>query len=71
VGSLASSLASDSTSTNPDFEVLVEMEASLQEELKMPLELSMGMSEDYKQAITMGSTNVRIGSKIFGSRRQA
>ncbi len=31
-------------------------------------ELSMGMSDDYKIAIEEGSTMVRVGSKIFGSR---
>jgi len=31
-------------------------------------ELSMGMSDDYPIAISAGSTMVRIGSKIFGSR---
>ena len=32
------------------------------------LELSMGMSGDFEQAIAMGSTNIRVGSTIFGSR---
>jgi uncharacterized pyridoxal phosphate-containing UPF0001 family protein len=31
-------------------------------------ELSMGMSDDYAIAIEEGSTLVRIGSRIFGSR---
>lgn len=31
-------------------------------------ELSMGMSSDFVEAIEMGSTNVRVGSTIFGSR---
>ncbi len=31
-------------------------------------ELSMGMSHDYHEAITAGSTLVRVGSKIFGER---
>lgn len=31
-------------------------------------EISMGMSDDYKIAVEEGSTIVRIGSKIFGSR---
>jgi len=30
--------------------------------------LSMGMSQDFRQAIACGSTHVRIGSAIFGSR---
>ena len=32
------------------------------------IELSMGMSDDFEVAIKMGSTNVRVGSKIFGQR---
>lgn len=32
-------------------------------------EISMGMSDDYKLAIEQGSTIVRIGSNIFGSRQ--
>ena len=31
-------------------------------------EISMGMSDDYDIAVEEGSTIVRIGSKIFGSR---
>lgn len=31
-------------------------------------ELSMGMSADYKNAIQLGSTFIRIGSSIFGNR---
>ncbi|TNY23192.1 cytoplasmic protein [Rhodotorula diobovata] len=32
------------------------------------LELSMGMSSDFVEAIEQGSTNVRVGSSIFGAR---
>ena len=32
------------------------------------VELSMGMSGDFESAIEMGSTNVRVGSTIFGAR---
>jgi PLP dependent protein len=35
-----------------------------------PLALSMGMSADYKVAITFGATHVRVGSAIFGARTQ-
>ena len=31
-------------------------------------ELSMGMSNDFKEAIKFGATSVRIGSSIFGER---
>ena len=33
------------------------------------LELSMGMSSDYKDAIKFGATSVRIGSLLFGKRK--
>ncbi len=32
--------------------------------------LSMGMSGDYKIAVENGSTHVRIGSAIFGARKE-
>ncbi|MGB1282407.1 MAG: YggS family pyridoxal phosphate-dependent enzyme [Schleiferiaceae bacterium] len=44
---------------------------SLFDEFQEALEwttLSMGMSGDYKTAVTHGSTHVRIGSAIFGAR---
>ena len=35
------------------------------------LELSMGMSADWELAVAHGSTNVRVGSAIFGAREYA
>jgi uncharacterized pyridoxal phosphate-containing UPF0001 family protein len=32
------------------------------------LELSMGMSNDFEEAIARGSNSVRVGSSIFGAR---
>lgn len=32
------------------------------------LELSMGMSGDWETAVKMGSTNIRVGTTIFGAR---
>eukprot|EP00743_Colponemidia_sp_Colp-15_P008912 GILK01009723.1.p1 GENE.GILK01009723.1~~GILK01009723.1.p1 ORF type:complete len:231 (+),score=13.91 GILK01009723.1:27-719(+) len=32
------------------------------------IELSMGMSADFERAVRMGSTSIRVGSAIFGSR---
>lgn len=34
------------------------------------LELSMGMSGDFENAIVLGSTNVRVGSTLFGVRKK-
>ena len=36
-------------------------------EYKLPY-LSMGMSEDYEKAITLGATHIRVGTAIFGKR---
>jgi pyridoxal phosphate enzyme (YggS family) len=41
--------------------------SALPQQIEMK-ELSMGMSGDYKIAIEEGSTMVRVGSAIFGSR---
>lgn len=32
------------------------------------LELSMGMSADFKEAVKQGSSGVRVGTRIFGER---
>ncbi|CAM4702548.1 pyridoxal phosphate homeostasis protein [Caretta caretta] len=56
---------------NPDFQVLISLRQDICEKLNIPIEkveLSMGMSTDYQHAIEVGSTNVRIGSVIFGER---
>ncbi|KAH6572631.1 hypothetical protein BASA60_006517 [Batrachochytrium salamandrivorans] len=54
---------------NPDFDMLVRCKLEIESNLGLSgLELSMGMSDDFESAISNGSTNVRIGSGIFGSR---
>lgn len=56
---------------NPDFQELMSCRDSVAAAIGVSpdsLELSMGMSGDYEHAVEMGSTNVRIGSTIFGSR---
>ena len=37
--------------------------------LNKPIEISMGMSGDYVEAIKNGATMVRVGSKLYGSRK--
>ena len=62
---------SHSGGVNPDFVKMAELRREIGRELHVEesgIELSMGMSGDYLQAIEMGSTNVRIGSSIFGAR---
>ncbi|XP_078358532.1 pyridoxal phosphate homeostasis protein-like isoform X1 [Oculina patagonica] len=61
-----------SQGANPDFVCLVECRKKVCEKLGLSLEdveLSMGMSNDFDKAILMGSTNVRVGSTIFGARQ--
>uniref|UniRef100_A0A8D8Y6C3 Pyridoxal phosphate homeostasis protein n=1 Tax=Cacopsylla melanoneura TaxID=428564 RepID=A0A8D8Y6C3_9HEMI len=56
---------------NPDFQELVKCRADICKKLNLDptqVELSMGMSTDYEHAIEVGSTNVRVGSSIFGDR---
>ena len=50
-----------------NIKIYFEQMAQLNKDLSLK-ELSMGMSSDYLEAIKYGSTYVRIGSKIFGSR---
>ncbi|KAI1724979.1 pyridoxal phosphate homeostasis protein [Ditylenchus destructor] len=59
---------------NADFSALVEVRRNVSEAIGRPVEdceLSMGMTNDYELAIQYGSTNVRVGSAIFGARNYA
>ena len=61
----------DYTSEPENFLCLARCRDALYSALGLPagsLELSMGMSGDFEQAIEMGSDNVRVGSTIFGAR---
>lgn len=61
--------SSQTDGVNPDFECLRNVRDKVEEECNISnLELSMGMSDDFVSAIRQGSTSVRVGSKIFGSR---
>lgn len=54
-----------------DFARLVDVRTQVSKELGIALadlELSMGMSGDFETALKAGSTNIRIGSTIFGAR---
>ncbi|KAK6133283.1 hypothetical protein DH2020_032946 [Rehmannia glutinosa] len=61
----------DYTSTPENFKTLANCRTEVCKALGISeeqCELSMGMSGDFELAIEMGSTNVRIGSTIFGAR---
>lgn len=56
---------------NPDFQALLKCRDTVCTQFdwsSTQLELSMGMSTDFEHAISLGSTNVRVGSGIFGAR---
>ncbi|KAL9998756.1 putative pyridoxal phosphate homeostasis protein [Helianthus debilis subsp. tardiflorus] len=62
----------DYTSTPENFKTLANCRTEVCNALEIPeeqCELSMGMSGDFELAIEMGSTNVRVGSTIFGARK--
>ncbi|KAL5729898.1 hypothetical protein ACHQM5_002787 [Ranunculus cassubicifolius] len=61
----------DYTSTPENFKTLSRCRTEVCQALEIEeeqCELSMGMSADFELAIEMGSTNVRVGSTIFGAR---
>lgn len=79
IGAIARSVATTPETENEDFRVLREQRDLVASELGElldarkgedagVLELSMGMSEDFEGAIGMGSSEVRVGSTIFGVR---
>lgn len=56
---------------NPDFLRLLKCREEVANSLNLnwrDIDLSMGMSADFEQAIELGSTNVRVGEVIFGPR---
>ena len=56
---------------NPDFLLLVKCRQDVCEAFGLSfddVELSMGMSGDFEHAIQAGSSNIRVGSTIFGAR---
>ncbi len=65
----------DSSIIKHEFKKLNELKARLSKTIKNHnhsfKELSMGMSGDYKIALANGSTMIRIGSAIFGTRNHA
>lgn len=71
IGAIGNSQAAATAHTNPDFERLVEQRRLVAEAVGVAdLQLSMGMSSDFEQAIRMGSDEVRVGTTIFGMQRR-
>jgi pyridoxal phosphate enzyme (YggS family) len=71
IGAIARSQATTPETENEDFETLRNVRDKVAADLDITpedLELSMGMSEDFEAAIKQGSSEVRVGSTIFGAR---
>jgi len=79
IGSLSASTSKSTDGGNPDFDTLKSTRTALVQALKSKgvkgalesegeLELSMGMSADFKEAVKQGSSGVRVGTRIFGER---
>lgn len=65
------SLTSDLNQTRNEFKSLKQLFNKLKTEHSKLSIISMGMSGDYKIAIEEGSTMIRVGSAIFGTRNYA
>lgn len=65
IGSFSESISEEE---NADFKRLLTLKQKLDDKYRLDLELSMGMSNDFKEAIKQGSSSVRVGSSIFGAR---
>ncbi|MDZ7870080.1 MAG: YggS family pyridoxal phosphate-dependent enzyme [Rheinheimera sp.] len=50
------------------FAAMQQLSATLQAEFPLADQLSMGMSDDWQQAVLFGATMIRLGSAIFGAR---
>ena len=62
-------VAKKGESAIPYFNMLKDLKQKINSAFNLNLtELSMGMTDDYKQAIDCGSTYIRIGRAIFGER---
>jgi pyridoxal phosphate enzyme (YggS family) len=79
IGAYSASTSNDKDGVNPDFDTLKATRTALIKALKEEgvsgapsgedeLELSMGMSADFVEAVRMGSSGVRVGTRIFGER---
>lgn len=68
IGSWDTSHLNDPNEENADFTRLVEWKNKIDAKFGIDLKLSMGMSSDFRQAIRLGTSEIRIGTDIFGSR---
>ena len=50
------------------FAAMAQLSKTLQQEFPQATQLSMGMSDDWQQALIYGATMIRLGTAIFGAR---
>ena len=63
-------LPPNDSSSKKYFTIMNDLKLSLSKYPTLQLsELSMGMSNDYLEAVNSGSTYIRVGTKIFGERK--
>jgi uncharacterized pyridoxal phosphate-containing UPF0001 family protein len=63
----------DPQTARPHFRALRELRNQVSDVVQRPAEtlgLSMGMSHDFEIAIEEGATVIRVGTALFGSRKQ-
>lgn len=68
IGSWNASHNDDVNTENQDFAALVNWKQKIDSKFNTNVGLSMGMSADFKQAIKQGTSEVRVGTDIFGVR---
>lgn len=61
-------MAADPEAARPYFALMRRLRDDLSARVGTPLLLSMGMTDDFEAAIEEGSTMIRVGRAIFGSR---
>tara|TARA_Y100000817_G_scaffold193492_1_gene151301 strand:+ start:834 stop:1301 length:468 start_codon:yes stop_codon:yes gene_type:complete len=52
------------------FKTAKEIQTKIEKKVKTCTKLSMGMTNDYLEAVKAGATHVRIGTALFGSRKK-
>lgn len=61
-------MAADPEASRPHFVRMRDLRDRLSARVGAPLRLSMGMTDDFEVAVEEGSTIIRVGRAIFGSR---
>ncbi len=63
-------ITKDKTKYLSYFKKAEKLQKRLEKNIKSCTNLSMGMSNDYEEAIQNGATHIRIGTALFGKREK-